>query len=116
MRRSTRVPYNLCTKFGGVLLSMLVACSSETPCETAHKKLDACKSQIDDAIAKTGFVSLPVAFTGNEDCSGKNLCIAECVDGADCSDLAIVISGGLTTDPNAAPYKGTFLKCTVGCL
>jgi hypothetical protein len=104
--------------FASVLCALVVlaGCSSDDadePCEAARKKLAACKNEIDEAIAISGMVSLPVTFTG--ECTGRNLCVAECARNPDCTELAAGISGGIS-DPNAPPMTGEFLGCALGCL
>jgi hypothetical protein len=96
-------------QFGGALLG----CSSD-PCEEAETKIDECKAEIRKAIGADGYVSLPVAFSG--ECVGEDRCIANCIASANCNDLAAAMSQ-FGPDPNSPPNHGAdrIYECVIAC-
>lgn len=97
---------------------LLAGCGDQDPCEAAKERLDSCESEIQEAVEQKGHASLPLAFTGKGECTGRDRCVAECIDGASCSELAEVVTGSTRiTDPNAEPVAtAPRFKCVIDCL
>jgi hypothetical protein len=87
-------------------------CSDDDPCAFARQKFEICKGAIQKAGQHSGFMILPVEFSG--ECTGQIRCEAECTYDADCEEIALAVSGGVT-DPNSPPVKTGFLECLGKC-
>lgn len=84
-----------------------------TDCDEAKDKLEHCHDEIYDTAGATTVHPVPITF--NDDCSGENRCVAECVNATSCEALAFVLNH--VSDPNRSIPAGTeeFSRCYAKC-
>jgi hypothetical protein len=95
---------------GGLLLIMLLVSACESECEQAADLLDSCRDEIRaESQASRGthpsYFLFPITHVDPNDCSGDNLCLAECLNEADCAAIAHAAVHG-NGDPSNPPPPG----------
>ena len=80
---------------------MLLMSACESECEQAAALLDSCRDEIGAQVQASGrndvYVALPITHVDTNDCSGDNLCRAECLNEADCAAIAMLPSTATVT-------------------
>jgi hypothetical protein len=103
---------------GGLLLIMLLVSACESECEQAAALLDSCRDEIRAEVQALGrndvYVALPITHVDTNDCSGDNLCRAECLNEADCAAIAHAAVHG-HGDPNSPPGATELNTCVNDC-
>jgi hypothetical protein len=91
----------------------ILGCSSDDPCDATHAKFEACKAEIQNAVAASGHACFSASYSG--ECTAWDACAADCVEHASCADVADAIACPVV-DPNSPPlsFAGVF-ACLSQC-
>jgi hypothetical protein len=96
-------------KAGGLLVVTLLVSACESECDQAANRLDSCRDEIRAESRASGrtdaYFVLPITHVDTNDCSGDNLCLAECLNEADCAAIAHVAVHA-NGDPSNPPPPG----------